>query len=102
MPTATKMATTRELAQEGLDLLARGTEPTHAIRGQLRFLADAVLAGDGAGLRERAESYARDARTFRDAAQLGQPVVSAEHDARWATVYSVIADELRKVAAEVR
>ena len=50
-------------------------------------------------LTERAESYASDARKFRDAGKLGQPIVSAEHDARWATSYQVIADELRKVAA---
>ena len=49
-------------------------------------------------LLERAESYARDARKFRDAGELGQPVISTEDDAHWATVYQVIADELRRIA----
>ena len=53
-------------------------------------------------LRARAESYASDARRFRDAAKLGNPIISGEHDTRWATVYSVVADELRKCADAIR
>ena len=60
---------------------------------------EGVWAECAGQLTERAESYASDARKFRDAGKLGQPIVSAEHDARWATSYQVIADELRKVAA---
>lgn len=33
-------------------------------------------------LRDRDESYARDARRFRDAAEVGSPIISAEDDAR--------------------
>ncbi len=51
-------------------------------------------------LRDRAESYARDARNFRDAGKLGQPVISTEDDAHWAAVYQVIADELRQLAGD--
>lgn len=50
-------------------------------------------------LLERAESYARDARKFRDAAGLGQPIISTEQDAHWASVYQAIAEELRRCAA---
>jgi hypothetical protein len=49
-------------------------------------------------LRERADSYARDAGRFRDACRLGQPITGATEDAQWASVYQVIADELRKTA----
>ncbi len=51
-------------------------------------------------LLDRAESYARDARKFRDAAELGQPIISAEQDAHWAAVYQAIADELRKCSGD--
>ena len=51
-------------------------------------------------LRERAESYASDAAKFRDAATLGKPILDEPGDRRWATVYQIIADELRQCAAE--
>jgi hypothetical protein len=51
-------------------------------------------------LRDKAESYARDARKFREAAELGQPIISAAEDAHWATVYQAIAEELRKCAGD--
>ena len=53
-------------------------------------------------LRKRADSYASDARKFRDAGKLGQPIVSAEKDTYWAASYQVIADELLKAAEAVR
>ena len=54
-----------------------------------------------ARLYSRADSYASDARTFRDAGRLGRPVISKDDDARWAASYQVIASELRTVAASV-
>jgi hypothetical protein len=50
-------------------------------------------------LAERADSYARDARRFRDAGKLGAPILSTGEDAHWASVYQAIADELRTIAA---
>ena len=52
-------------------------------------------------LTARAESYSRDARKFLDAATVGLSILSHEDDARWASIYGVIADELRKVRDEV-
>lgn len=52
-------------------------------------------------LRERADSYARDARKFRDAGRLAQPILSAADDAHWAEVYQAIATELRHAAGHV-
>ena len=48
-------------------------------------------------LRQRAESYSSDARKFRD----GIPGVSAGDGALYALTYRIVADELRKVAAEL-
>ena len=58
-----------------------------------------VAAQERRYLGERAESYARDARKFRDACNLGHPIIGAEEDAHWASVYQAIADELRKITA---
>ena len=52
-------------------------------------------------IRERAETYASDARKFADAGRLGRPILGADEDAYWARLYRVVADELRKVAAEL-
>lgn len=49
-------------------------------------------------LLERAESYARDSRTFGDSIKLGRPLPDAE---RWQLVYRIVADELRKAAASI-
>ena len=51
-------------------------------------------------LRDRAESYARDAAKFRDAGKLGNPIISTTQDAHWATVYQAIAEELRKCTGD--
>jgi hypothetical protein len=53
-----------------------------------------------ARLTGRADTYARDARKFRDAGKLGQPILSAAEDAHWASVFQAIADELRNIAAD--
>jgi hypothetical protein len=52
-------------------------------------------------IRERAETYASDARKFRDSVKLGSPILTPEMCDYWARCYSVVADELRKVAAEL-
>jgi hypothetical protein len=55
-----------------------------------------------ARLVERAESYWQDAKKFRDYAKIhGKPMLSEAEDANWASVYFVIAEELRKVAASL-
>ena len=48
-------------------------------------------------LGERAESYASDARKFRDISAAGDGVLSATGAQRYASAYQVVADELRKV-----
>lgn len=49
----------------------------------------------------RAESFAEDARRFRDAADRGEPMTgSVEEDRIWAACYQEIAIELRKAAVE--
>lgn len=53
-------------------------------------------------LRDRADSYARDAARFRDAKRLGRPITSADEDEHWASVYQVLADELCKVSEQLR
>jgi hypothetical protein len=54
-------------------------------------------------LRDRAESYASDARKFADMPKLGQTsdVLTGEDCKRFAAMYRTIADELRKVAASL-
>ena len=53
-----------------------------------------------AALRERADSYASDARKFADMRRLGQTtdVLTGEDCQRYATMCGAIAEELRKVA----
>lgn len=54
-------------------------------------------------LRDRAESYAMDARKFADSVRLaGGPLTgSVESDQRYALIYRTVAGELRKVAASI-
>jgi hypothetical protein len=52
-------------------------------------------------LRERAESYASDARKFGDAEKLGRPIMGAGEDARYAVMYRIVAGELRKAAEQI-
>jgi hypothetical protein len=72
---------------------------TNEKRGTTMTTTEETAASVRAGLRVRADTYASDARKFRDAGKLGQPIISEDHDARWAACYQVIADELRKAAA---
>jgi len=64
---------------------------------------EADPATDLAGwLTEKAESYARDGRKFREAGTgKTRPILGREQDAHWASVYWAVADELRKLAEAV-
>jgi hypothetical protein len=57
-----------------------------------------ALTHPGWNLRARADSYADDARKFRDCIRIGKPMLSAAEDTRWAEIYTIVASELRKIA----
>jgi hypothetical protein len=81
----------------------KSAQPDRPRHRKGRAAATRQVAGLAASrLREKAEGCARDARKFRDAARLGQPILSEAEDANWASVYQAIADAIRQVADEVR